>query len=277
MAADVVPALNEAIMTSYRSRMNRDARIRRVSKRIKDGTATLQDGHTYAAAAGENMSSALRSVLTPENLPDGKLYYNIADRTIKPALRETYNTVNTTAADVQKIVDRKSKIRMASVRADFPEDRIDGLIEKVVENIDDVDGALKWIGEPIVNNVEAFFDDFVDRNAEVRVRSGMQAKITRTAESNCCPWCADKEGSWDYGDEPDDVYARHEYCRCTVTYTADRKAQNVWSKEQWEPSPEAYDRMRSAAARTPQPMTQSERADAIASRRKAIKRAVNGQ
>ena len=50
MAADVVPALNDEIMTSFRSRMNKDARIRRVSKRIKDGTATLQDGHTYAAA-----------------------------------------------------------------------------------------------------------------------------------------------------------------------------------------------------------------------------------
>lgn len=277
MAADVVPALNDEIMTSFRSRMNKDARIRRVSKRIKDGTATLQDGHTYAAATGENMSGALRAVLTPEKLPDGKLYYNIADRTIKPALRETYDAVNTTASDVQKIVDRRQKIRMASVRADFPEERIDGLIEKVVENIDDVEGALKWIGEPIVNNVEAFFDDFVDRNAEVRVRSGMHAKITRTAEAHCCDWCAEKEGSWDYGDEPDDVYARHEYCRCTVTYTVDRKAENVWTKEQWEPSQEAYDRMRSAAARAPQPMTRDERADAIAERRARLKRAVNGQ
>ena len=70
MAADVVPALNEAIMTSYRSRMNRDARIRRVSKRIKDGTATLQDGHTYnfITAGDVDSLSFLKVVLNQHDL-----------------------------------------------------------------------------------------------------------------------------------------------------------------------------------------------------------------
>ncbi|MBR4090416.1 MAG: hypothetical protein IKK28_06010 [Mogibacterium sp.] len=184
--------------------------------------------------------------------------------------------MNDTATQVQRIADRRARLRIGSVQAEFPEERVDGLINKMTENVDDIAGALKWIEEPIVNNVEAFFDDFVDKNAEVRVRSGLEAKITRTAEAHCCDWCAEKEGSWDYGDEPDDVYARHEYCRCTVTYTAERKAQNVWTKEQWEPTPAAYDRMREAAARAPQPMTQEERAEAIAERRARLKRAANG-
>ena len=115
MATDIVPALNDEIMTSFRSRMNRDARIKRVSRRITDGTASLRDGHTYAAAVGENMSSALRAVLTPEKLPDGKLYYNIASRTVKPALQETYGLVNDTATQVQRIADRRARLRIGSL------------------------------------------------------------------------------------------------------------------------------------------------------------------
>ena len=86
MATDVVPQLNEAIQTSFQGNVMKDRRIAQISKRIRDGTATFVDGHDYAERLGENLSRALASNLTEQTLPDGRLYYNIAKRTITPAL-----------------------------------------------------------------------------------------------------------------------------------------------------------------------------------------------
>ena len=242
MAADVVPVLNEKIQTSFQSNMMRDRRITQISKRIRDGTATFVDGHDYAERLGESLSKALISNLNEENLPDGRLYYNIAKRTVTPALRNNYELTNEAAEQIQSTIDSRLGIGLKSIKADFPESRIKGLIDKMTTEGISLEDALIWLGEPIINNSEAFFDDFIDSNAKFRTEAGLKATITRIAEANCCPWCDSLAGTYEYGSAPDDIYRRHQYCRCTVTYQTGKKSQNVWSKSQWESSPEEIDR-----------------------------------
>lgn len=242
MAADVVPVLNEKIQTSFQLNMMRDRRIAQISKRIRDGTATFVDGHDYAERLGESLSKALISNLNEENLPDGRLYYNIAKRTVTPALQNNYELTNEAAEQIQSIIDSRLGIGLKSIKADFPESRIKGLIDKMTTEGISLEDALIWLGEPIINNSEAFFDDFIDSNAKFRTEAGLKATITRIAEANCCPWCDSLAGTYEYGSAPDDIYRRHQYCRCTVTYQTGKKSQNVWSKSQWESSPEEIDR-----------------------------------
>lgn len=242
MAADVVPVLNEKIQTSFQTNMMKDRRITQISNRIRDGTATFYDGHDYAERLGENLSKAIRSNLNAETLPDGRLYYNIAQRTVTPALMENYELTNDVAEQIQSLLDAKQGIGLKSVKADFPKARIQGLIDKMTTEGISLEDALVWLGEPIINNSEAFFDDFIDSNAKFRNDAGLKATLTRTAESNCCSWCAALAGIYEYGNAPDDIYRRHEFCRCTVTYQSERKSQNVWSKRQWESSQEEIDR-----------------------------------
>lgn len=242
MAADVVPVLNEKIQTSFQSNMMRDRRIAQISKRIRDGTATFVDGHDYAERLGESLSKALISNLNEENLPDGRLYYNIAKRTVTPALQNNYELTNEAAEQIQSTIDSRLGIGLKSIKADFPESRIKGLIDKMTTEGISLEDALIWLGEPIINNSEAFFDDFIDSNAKFRTEAGLKATITRIAEANCCPWCESLAGTYEYGSAPDDIYRRHQYCKCTVTYQTGKKSQNVWSKSQWESSPEEIDR-----------------------------------
>lgn len=242
MAADVVPQLNEAIQTSFKTNVMKDRRIAQISKRIRDGTATFVDGHDYAERLGENLSKALVTNLTEQTLPDGKLYYNIAKRTITPALEENYNLTNDVAADIQALYDKKAKIGLKTVKADFPDERIQGLIDKMTMDDITLEDALKWIKEPIINNSEAFFDDFIDSNAKFREETGLKATLTRISEPGCCKWCDELAGTYEYGKAPEDIYRRHEFCRCTVTYQTEKKSQNVWSKRQWESSPEEIQR-----------------------------------
>lgn len=238
MATDVVPVLNDKIETSFKSNVMKDRKIAQISKRIRDGTATFVDGHDYAERLGENLSKALVENLTADTLPDGRLYYNIAKRTVTPALETNYNLTNEAAAEIQKLLDAQVGIGLNAVKADFPAERIQGLIDKMTADGITLEQALVWLTEPIVNNSEAFFDDFIDSNAKFRNDVGLRATITRKVAGNCCDWCAAMAGTYEYGQEPPDIYRRHEFCRCTVTYQSGKKAQNVWSKRQWESSPE---------------------------------------
>lgn len=242
MATDVVPVLNEKIQTSFQSNMLKDRRIRQISNRIRDGTATFKDGHDYAERLGENLSRAFLSNLNENTLPDGRLFYNIANRTVVPALHTNYDIINEAAEQIQSIIDEPLGIGLKSVKADFPESRIHDLINKMTEDGILLENALIWLGEPIINNCEAFFDDFINSNAKFRNDVGLKATLTRIAEPGCCKWCASLAGTYEYGKAPEDIYRRHEFCRCVVTYQSERKSQNVWSKRQWESTKEEIDR-----------------------------------
>lgn len=246
MAADVVPELNVKIQRSFQNNVMRDRQVARISQRIRDGTATLADGHEYAERLGFATSRALRANLTADTLPDGRLYYNIAKRTVTPALEENYKLINEASADIQKIIDSEAGIGLGSVHAEFPEERIQGMIDKMTTDGIELEDALKWLDEPIVNNSEAFFDDYVDKNAKFRNDVGLKATITRQVAWNCCDWCAELAGTYDYDNAPPDIYRRHEFCRCVVTYKCDKKSQNVWTKRSWESSDEEIQARQSA-------------------------------
>lgn len=230
MAVDVVPELKKAIETDFRTNMAKDAQVKAITKRIRDGTATLVDGHRYAEQAGKNLAKALGNNLTAETLPDGKLYYNIAKRTVDPTLKNNYELVNETAAEIQSLVDAKKGIGLNAVKAQYPSERITGLIDKMTEDGIELEDALRWLNEPIVNNSEAFFDDFIKANADFRQSVGMKTTITRFVSSGCCTWCGDMAGTYDYKHAPDDIYRRHEHCRCDVVYESEKVVQDVWSK-----------------------------------------------
>lgn len=250
MAQDIVPVLNEKIQSSFKNYCLKDRRLTQISKRIRDGTANQTDSHDYAEHLGENLSRALVKNLTADNLPNGKLYYNIAQRTVIPGLEKNYQLINDISSDIQAIADLKANIGLGAVRADFPTNRINGLIDKMTSDNITIDEVIRWLGEPIINNSEAFFDDFVRANADFRTNVGLKSTITRTVVSGCCQWCEDLAGTYDYDTVPPEVYQRHEFCRCTVTFQSKKTSQNVWTKKTWESSPEEIQRRENAGKST---------------------------
>ena len=261
MVQDVVPALNERVQSSFKGYCLKDRRIAQVSKRIRDGTASFRDAHTYAESIGENLSRALVENLTESTLPDGKLYYNIAKRIVTPSLEENYNLVNDLSSEVQRIIDKTQGVGVNAIRADFPSDRISGLIDKMTADDITLERATSWLREPIVNNSEAFADDFIKANAEFRSGAGLKTIITRSVEFGCCEWCSALAGSYDYDKAPDEIYRRHEFCRCVVSYHSEKISQNVWTKKQWETSPEDIERRKESG--NPERLTVNERISKI--------------
>ena len=115
---DAVPELWEQISRDFNRSASTDVWIRSFLRRVKDGTATSEEASVYAGRLGTHAGNALARALKKESLPDGKLYWNIADRTIRPLLTEE---------------NKRNGIGLKPMRGPWPENRVKDLIDKIVE------------------------------------------------------------------------------------------------------------------------------------------------
>lgn len=106
--------------------------------------------------------------------------------------------------------------------------------KKTFENI-----ISNLLGEPVSNLCHAFYDQYVEANVKFRSRAGMKEVIIRRQLGKCCKWCADLAGIYEYGDHPDDIFRRHDNCKCMVTYKDESGYTDVWSKKEFESQKEA--------------------------------------
>lgn len=237
--ADVAPELLEQIRQAVDRRASASHIINDLPYKAK---LSQKDIHKYAEEVGRILSESYLEVLTEGNLPNGTLYRNIAERILSQTLREARGNIMDFAETVQTILDEANNLGVNSVLPDFPEERVRGLIDKASNPLATIEEQRRWLGEPVINNTEAFADDFIAENARTRARMGLKTTITRVVAPGCCEWCDRLGGVYEYGEEPKEVYERHEYCRCMVTFQSDRTSQNVWSKTVWESSPEEIER-----------------------------------
>ena len=98
----------------------------------------------------------------------------------------------------------------------------------------DSDELNKLLGEPLCNMCQAFIDDFVAANVDMRYSMGIRSVIIRQMMANCCDWCKGLAGVYDAKDVPKDIYRRHDNCKCLVTFRSEKdKYKDVWSKKEF--------------------------------------------
>lgn len=230
MEKDIVPKLLETIEKEFDEKTFSSSKIKKALQSLKDNKATYEDANEFAIEVGEILSDVLSTNITVNILPDGKMYYNIADRILNPTMSKNYSLISDFATDIQTELNHQAGLRVKGQKAKLNQSRIDGIIERLsgAENFDDI----KWIlGEPMVNFSQSIVDDTVKRNVEFQSKAGLKPKIVRKPDSKPCKWCRSLVGEYSYPDVPADVYRRHESCKCTVEYKPDNiKKQNVWSK-----------------------------------------------
>ena len=88
------------------------------------------------------------------------------------------------------------------------------------------------LDEPVVNFTQSVVDDSIKKNAECQYQSGLSPKIRRISMGKCCKWCDRLVGTYDYAtvrNTGNDVFRRHEHCRCTVEFITNGKKQSKQS------------------------------------------------
>ena len=242
---DIAPKLLEDIQKDFESNLKKSSKAAAFLKKLRERMATYVDAGEYAEEVGTALADAFRKNLTSEVLPDGKMYFNIADRVLRQTLTEDYRLVSEAAAEVQRILNEAAGIGIKPQTAPLNEDRIDGFVNKVsaAERYEDVAAVLD---EPIKTFSRSVVDDTLRANVNFQGKAGLTPKIIRKTSGKCCEWCEAVAGVYKYPDVPKDVYRRHSFCRCTVDYDpgSGKKRQDVWSKAWYTPEEDAKIEMR---------------------------------
>lgn len=230
MVEDIVPSLLKKIKSEFEGARLDSEVLKDLLSKLHHSKASYLDANKYAIEIGEILSKALEASLTNETLPDGKMYYNIAQRVLTDVLGRNYELVSDYTEQVQKNLNSEAKIGLAAQVPELNQDRIDGLVNRLAseESFDDV----KWlIVDPIVIFSQSIVDDSIRKNVEFHHKVGLSPKIVRRVVGHPCKWCKSLEGSYNYPEVPKDIYRRHGNCRCTVDYhPGNGKKQNVHTK-----------------------------------------------
>ena len=231
MVEDIVPSLLKKIKSEFEGARLDSEVLKDLLSKLHHSKASYLDANQYAIEIGEILSKALGASLTNETLPDGKMYYNIAQRVLTDVLGRNHELVSDYTEQVQKNLNSEAKIGLTAQVPELNQDRIDGLVNRLAseESFDDV----KWLlDDPIVNFSQSIVDDSIRKNAEFHHKVGLSPKIVRRVVGHPCKWCKSLEGSYNYPEVPKDIYRRHGNCRCTVDYhPGNGKKQNVHTKK----------------------------------------------
>lgn len=232
MEKDIVPELLETIQKEFNTKFEKSSIVKSKLLALKDKKATHLDSNELAIELGTILSRAFMDNIEKDKLPDGRMYFNIANRVIKPNMKRNFDIIGDYSKEVQNELNRQSKISLEAIKPKINEEKIDNLVSKI-SDYDDFDKAKWLLDEPIVNFSQSVVDDTVRENAEFQYKSGLEPRIVRKMHGECCDWCAGVVGTFKYPDEvPPDVYKRHRYCRCTVEYLpGDGRKQNVHTKK----------------------------------------------
>ena len=130
--SDIVPELYEKIQRSYKRLVALDPWIRAFNKRKEKGAIVQDEVLEYANRLGLCAEKALGAFLVDKNLPDGRIYYNIAKRTIEPLMRLIYEDVTSSEEIALKTMYKKQRIGIKPVRVPFNEEYMDGIIWELV-------------------------------------------------------------------------------------------------------------------------------------------------
>lgn len=228
---DVAPALITDVIDEFHRLYEESDKIRVLLGKVKEGAATFAEAQQYSLEVSRLIGVAYEKHISSAVLPDGRMYYDIASRLIPDTLDENYKAVSDYAVEVLKKLNENARIGLKAKAAEKDADRINGLVNLAssAEQYDDVSEKLLTAFE---NFSQSIVDKTIQTNADLHYRAGLTPKIIRKSERKCCEWCANLAGEYDYPtDMPDDVFRRHENCRCTVEYDpGSGKRQNVHTK-----------------------------------------------
>ncbi len=199
--------------------------LRSIMKRIQSGNATFKDTADYSRIYSELLGKCLS-----ENVLD------LTDREAAAAdiLRDSFDHTNSILSQVQTNIDKKNGINIRPQTADFPLERVQQFSHSLTDPTVPDETIQRRARSGTANISMSHHDDYMETNARFRSKAGLKCYIDRQTDGKCCKWCTAIAGRYVYGEEPHDVYRRHDNCGCSVIYENGRQRQDVWSKRTWE-------------------------------------------
>lgn len=247
--------MNDEIITALGKAMQNDSELKRLARRVARGDADYTIVGEYSERVGELLSKILGRAVRPV----GIVTQEFAEALLRPSLTASHGIIADVVESVQNNMNESNGIGLAPAIPALDTNRIDGFISKITGLPGEE--AERALGEPVVNYAQAIADQAVRDNAKRISKAGIDSWIVRVPEKaqtvtrrqvvrskkgkaytymrtyqEPCKWCSQLAGRYRYRDVKDsgnDVYRRHEFCRCMVIFESGRKRQDTRSKIEW--------------------------------------------
>lgn len=202
---------------------------------------SYKDADNYADLVGQAMAKAFHD--NAVDLPNDKMYFNIADRLINGALRQSHQLVSNYTADAQTALNKQAGLGIKGLTADMDESKAKNLVEVACHADRYADVAPK-VEQAMISFARSVVVDTMKKNVDFHHKLGLSPKIVRKLgpgtskkrSNSRCEFCRERVGTFVYNKETidKDIFRRHAHCHCTLEYfPGDGKKQNSWSKR-WE-------------------------------------------
>lgn len=195
----------------------------KTAKRYASATS-YHGASLYAARIGDILGRVLRKHAPMVDISEWDL-----EELIPQALGLNHSMVSEVCVRVQEEMNTKAGLGIRAIEPKFDGDRAYGIVKELRDN-PEFFNIEKTFYDQLTNFTQNVVDDAVRDNAELQSNAGIKAYVVRTPEYGACPWCVDLAGTYDYQDVKDkgnDVWRRHENCRCTIDYVTERSSERV--------------------------------------------------
>lgn len=231
---DISPELLEELKTEFWKNYNGNKKINAAVNALRGSEGlNYKEAYNYSFEVGKSLTGAIRETARSDILPDGRMYYNIADKALRPMFENNYRLISDYCVKTQNALNERAGIGIKGVAAPINEDRVNGLLNvaAAAQQFDDIVGEFCRECE---NYSLSVVDEHIKKNAEIQNSAGLSPKIERFCGHSGCDWCSSLAGTYEYEkvkDTGNDVFRRHRGCTCTVVFIPiNGRAENAHTK-----------------------------------------------
>ena len=196
-----------------------DRKARQLYELIQSGAGTYNTASEYAIRVGECLAKILRQNAPFESIAEWDL-----ENLIPQSLGLDHKYVEQACEQVQLTLNADAGLGINYVPPMFAGNRAYGIVAELRNNPEFVN-IERTFYDQIVNFSQNVVDESIRVNANVLSNAGVQSKIVRHPEVGACAWCRAVAGTYEYADvrrARNDVWRRHENCRCTIDFITER-------------------------------------------------------
>ena len=196
-----------------------DRKATQLYELIQSGSGTYNTASEYAIRVGECLARILRQNAPFESIAEWDL-----ENLIPQSLGLDHEYVEQACEQVQLALNADAGLGINYVPPIFDGNRAYGLVAELRDNPEFVN-IERTFYDQIVNFSQNVVDESIRVNANVLSNAGVQSKIVRHPEVGACAWCRAVAGTYEYADvrrTRNDVWRRHENCRCTIDFITER-------------------------------------------------------
>lgn len=233
--SDISSKLLELIITDI---ISNKSKLEKYQNLLRNNNASYKEADDYAVALGEITKAAFDNNVNSAVLPNGRMYYNIANSIIPKVLQSNFTDINKYCQEVQKLFNDNKGLTFNPVNVNINNDRLKGLIQSIAD-AENYDKVSKQFTESLINFGQAVVTDNIKANADFQYKTGkVLPVIRRMSTGKCCKWCTSLVGTYKYTPDMDTaIFKRHANCRCLVEYDNGTGVyQNVHNKKLYNKS-----------------------------------------